>query len=340
MSVKSIGRDALVKAIEAGEQIPDHLLPVGIHRSSTYKWRAHLCTGGKKFSGPPRDTVREAVEDRRRLCEETGVEFVLYGKQTHARAENRPPGWSEAQSIQFAPDSGFVTSRVKTRPQTQDGRLEPRAAPKPPSQPIVDPTVAIALLSAEKRLRTALHPSQLLLTGNSRLPKLADRELCSVRLEVELGGISISDRFVWPVLTEDPLGLEAYLCTVLIDHNLKPSTTGIMKLLEATTAQLDLLRSAVLSDEPNVETRSTRHNNEAVGDRRKLRLARVELCDAGAVLETLHWDAYTPDSLVCEFCKVVAAERSIASPEWLLWQMLDQLVRHRQQLANKIRSNK
>ncbi len=40
---------------------------------------------GHKFSGPPRDTVRDACEDRRKFCEENGVNFVLYGKQTHAK---------------------------------------------------------------------------------------------------------------------------------------------------------------------------------------------------------------------------------------------------------------
>ena len=158
MSVKSVGRDALIRAIEAGEQIPDHLLPVGIHRSSTYKWRAHLMTGGKKFSGPPRDTVRDAVEDRRRLCEETGVEFVLYGKQSHARPDNRPKGWVDAQNIQFAPDSGSGVVRPKPRSQNIP---ETKAEEKPLSQPLVAPQVAAALVRAEKSLRTLTHPSEL-----------------------------------------------------------------------------------------------------------------------------------------------------------------------------------
>ena len=75
----------LLEAIFNGDFIPDHLLPVGIHRCGQQRWRAHLCTVGHKFSGPPRDTVRDACEDRRKFCEENGVNFVLYGKQTHAK---------------------------------------------------------------------------------------------------------------------------------------------------------------------------------------------------------------------------------------------------------------
>lgn len=75
----------LLEAIFNGDFIPDHLLPVGIHRCGQQRWRAHLCTVGLKFSGPPRENVREACDDRRKFCEENGVNFVLYGKQTHAK---------------------------------------------------------------------------------------------------------------------------------------------------------------------------------------------------------------------------------------------------------------
>jgi len=315
-SLKSVGKDALVRAIEAGEQIPDHLLPVGIHRSSTYKWRAHLCTGGKKFSGPPRDTVREAVEDRRRLCEETGVEFVLYGKQSHAKAENRPAGWTGASNIQFAPDSGIGPPRPKQRVQAE----ETKSAVPPPSRPLVVPQVAGSLLQGEKRNRTAIHPLEILHGSAGVLPGRQDWELCAVSLEVEVGGVLVSDRFVWPAVTEDRAGLSVYLFTVLLDYGLSPSPERVESLLSVVTDQLNILRPAVSASALGLAPR----------DRR--RLARVELCDTGAVLATFSWDAFTPDSSAVEFCRVFAAERLVASAEWLLWQLMDQVVKQLQSL--------
>ena len=93
-----------------GDFIPDHLLPVGIHRCGQAKWRAHLCTVGLKFSGPPRDNVRDACEDRRRFCEENGVNFVLYGKQTHAKG---PIGSRPSVTATFPRLSDYITSLSK-----------------------------------------------------------------------------------------------------------------------------------------------------------------------------------------------------------------------------------
>jgi hypothetical protein len=97
----------LLEAVFNGDFIPDHLLPVGIHRCGQIKWRAHLCTVGHKFSGPPRDNVRDACEDRRRFCEENGVNFVLYGKQTHAKG---PLGSRPSVSSTFPRLSDYMTA--------------------------------------------------------------------------------------------------------------------------------------------------------------------------------------------------------------------------------------
>lgn len=97
----------LLEGIFNGDFIPDHLLPVGIHRCGQQRWRAHLCTVGHKFSGPPRDTVRDACEDRRKFCEENGVNFVLYGKQTHAKG---PIGSRPIVPSTFPRLSDYVTS--------------------------------------------------------------------------------------------------------------------------------------------------------------------------------------------------------------------------------------
>lgn len=97
----------VLEAIFNADFIPDHLLPVGIHRCGQQRWRAHLCTVGLKFSGPPRDNVREACEDRRKFCEENGVNFVLYGKQTHAKG---PIGSRSITPSTFPRLSDFVSS--------------------------------------------------------------------------------------------------------------------------------------------------------------------------------------------------------------------------------------
>ena len=97
----------LLEAVFNGDFIPDHLLPVGIHRCGQAKWRAHLCTVGLKFSGPPRDNVRDACEDRRRFCEENGVNFVLYGKQTHAKG---PIGSRPSMPSTFPRLSDYISS--------------------------------------------------------------------------------------------------------------------------------------------------------------------------------------------------------------------------------------
>ncbi len=99
----------LLEAVFNGDFIPDHLLPVGIHRCGQTKWRAHLCTVGHKFSGPPRDNVRDACEDRRRFCEENGVNFVLYGKQTHAKG---PIGSRPSIVSTFPRLSDYMTAMV------------------------------------------------------------------------------------------------------------------------------------------------------------------------------------------------------------------------------------
>jgi len=110
----------LLEAVFSGEFIPDHLLPVGIHRCGQLKWRAHLCTVGLKFSGPPRDTVRDSCEDRRRFCEENGVNFVLYGKQTHAKG---PIGSRPVVNSGFPRLSDYISSlsRGSTAGSGRDG---------------------------------------------------------------------------------------------------------------------------------------------------------------------------------------------------------------------------
>ena len=309
--VRGIGKDALLRAIEAGEQIPDHLLPVGIHRSSTYKWRAHLCTGGKKFSGPPRDTVREAVEDRKRLCEETGVGFILYGKQSHAKPQNRPPGWTEAANIQFAPDG---VSIPRQKPKNFVPKKEERRQ-RLPSAPIVSPETATDLIASEKRTRTISHPLTLF---SEPIPNHQVRELCALSVEIEIDGIAISDRFVWPA-SEDSSALRVYLFTLLVENGLIPSASRVELLFTLVSEQLESLRPFVFFEDKL--------------SKRQARLSSVDLCDTGPVLETIRWDVFAPDKCAVEFCEFLAAEKSVSSSHWLLWQLLDQVVRHRQNLS-------
>jgi len=70
-----------------------------------------LCTVGLKFSGPPRDNVRDACEDRRRFCEENGVNFVLYGKQTHAKG---PIGSRPSVPSTFPRLSDYISSVARS----------------------------------------------------------------------------------------------------------------------------------------------------------------------------------------------------------------------------------
>ena len=94
-NARSATPDQILRAIEAGEHLPDEHLPIGIHRISATRYQAQLCTGGHKFKGPGRESIKEALDDRRKLCEQTGVDFVLFGKQTQAKGE-RPEGWQNA----------------------------------------------------------------------------------------------------------------------------------------------------------------------------------------------------------------------------------------------------
>ena len=221
----------LLEGIFNGDFIPDHLLPVGIHRCGQQRWRAHLCTVGHKFSGPPRDTVRDACEDRRKFCEENGVNFVLYGKQTHAKGPigSRPivpstfPRLSDyVTSLSRASASGGGNSQAILSTLKSNGSLRPFFDAIENTKKIITAKIAErdgAASYVVTKSHAALHRKivedtidrpvhSFLSMGAQRAKKTSSFRLCPI--SIEIGGANAS--FVWNIgWAKSDGALRAYL---------------------------------------------------------------------------------------------------------------------------------
>ena len=341
---KAPSKEVLIKAIEAGEPIPDHLLPVGIHRTSAYKWRAHLCTGKKKFSGPPRDSIKEAVEDRKRLCEETGVEFVLYGKQSHAKPQNRPAHWAAADHVAFEENAaGGGGGLGNSGGQAAVGRgaiqQKPNDGMIPRGRIIVKKESEIAPVGGSRRLMSHLktgfrseHIINILSEHDNISVENGDRPeraLIAVDLDVEIDGIAIFDRFLWSVLSEvhNDAPLQAYLASLLIEFGLSPTDLRLSKLSEHVLDIFEVGRDNVLMA-PS-ESRANRKSST-------LEICKISLTDlsTGEEVETLGWNCFSSDFLASEFAKVISAEKSIYNVSGIVWQIIDASIKKRAELRN------
>ena len=265
----------VLEAIFNGDFIPDHLLPVGIHRCGQQRWRAHLCTVGLKFSGPPRDNVRDACEDRRKFCEENGVNFVLYGKQTHAKG---PIGSRPLVPSIFPRLSDYVSTMGRTSGGSAGNShmiltgLKTNAAMKPFFDAIENAKRVIEARKAEDEDRASymvtnshaslhkrivedsidntFHVFNKLRTQKTNKNYSAPFRLCPIR--IQCNGLVI--RFVWDHLmgADDP-ALGVYLESILC--NAQPPIHG---------ADLDELILKIIDSEVRPQIEAFRKLNERV----------------------------------------------------------------------------
>ena len=355
-AMKAPSREALIAAIEAGESIPDHLLPVGIHRTSPHKWRAHLMTGGRKFSGPPRDSIREAVADRRRLCEETGVEFVLYGKQSHARPEQRPSNWVAAETVAFKGtdkrplDSEIRLGGVMKRPIVPDlpfefpmpkvgkaGRFIKGFTGRGRSVHVLT-TMREAPVSWEMwgvaELESLNNEDMLLHTQMSATSFSPTAPSIPISLNVHIRQVPILDRFLIPV-DALPGDLMGYAQALLIDFGLQPDPESIAVIVSEIREQM-LSAIPVLHYQPSLppNPRSARKVTLSHHPPKDPRYFQVNLKhpETGDHLISLKWNCMTDEKITQNFVKTFASEQSIPRVHDLLFQMIEAIVSYKRGL--------
>ncbi len=352
-SAHTATREQLLRAIETGEHLPDQFLPIGIHRVSATRYRALLCTGGHKFKGPNRDTIREALEDRRKLCEQTGVDFVIYGKQTHVKGE-RPVGWQNAAVFEdgtttvpvihnkTAPTAVSKTSKAGTGA-TVSGRFAgaatatvAAATAATTSANLVGNNVVEEVVYSRRKTQNSVehklskqqrktwtttfnrnqvmsHPYNLFLTTEQTLEPI-EAQIGAVAVGCELAPITMNLRMDGKEITDKFL----WSVTSKDAAGLEVYLTGL--LMEAgvrvTAEKVEEMKKIVEDQVAGFKQAVQWSKRPEVGEPTRVQL----------FLDKVKLSAYTEEQVAREFAQVYAAEHGMSDAGGILWDVIDQCV--------------
>ena len=361
---RSATREQLLRAIEGGEHLPDQFLPIGIHRISTTRYRALLCTGGHKFKGPGRELIKEALEDRRKLCEQTGVDFVIYGKQTHVKGE-RPVGWQNAAVYEDGTTSVPVVPG-RTVPKELSEVRSFRAAPvRPQVQPVSQPTFATTVsgrvpstetqgsVPVESQQWTAMGESgEELVCTRRKSPypefKLSKKDRKYLLTSAQRNGVyahpyNLLRTDIAVSSSNEKAGLAPVAIQVIIDDKSVNDQFLWSVHAQDDTALEVYLRGLLLDAGILVTHERIQYLRKVVDDQLAAfrsavlfqlpDIARAQpVSPTGTVqvfLDKVRMSAYTDDQVAKEFAQVYAAEHGISDASSVLWQVIDQCVSQR-----------